>query len=37
MAERKAIKPRRCRKCGKAIETDARGIETHAANCDGSS
>ncbi len=33
MAERKAMKPRTCDKCGESKTTDARGIREHSLAC----
>lgn len=33
MAERNAVKPRKCDKCGKVLETTAEGIKAHAERC----
>lgn len=35
MAERNAVKPRKCMKCYREIETTAKGIAEHAKACDG--
>lgn len=36
MGERKAVKKRRCRKCGQVYEMTAAQIKAHAEGCDGS-
>ena len=36
MNQKKVVKSRTCKKCSKTIETDAKGIKTHAINCEGS-